>query len=45
MLWHDLVAELKEHKCKTVAMQESGVDYMFFCFGYISICYLLDLSF
>ncbi len=42
---HDLVAELKEHKFKTAALQESGVDCMFLHFRSIIICHVLNLGF
>ncbi len=41
----DLVAELKEHKFKTAALQESGVDCVFLHFRGIIICYVLNLTF
>ncbi len=41
---HDLLSELKEHKFKTAALQESGVDCMFLHFRCIIICCVLNLS-
>ncbi len=42
---HDLVTKLKEHKFKTAAPQESGVDCKLEHFRCIIICYALNLSF